>query len=110
MFWTFVDATPALGGSVQIEGKRGHHLARVLRVRPGERGVAVFAGREYDVEVVAVAGARVDARVLTERPARGEPGTAVRLLQAGLPHPHFDPALAGGTAVATQQFFAVHAS
>jgi 16S rRNA (uracil1498-N3)-methyltransferase len=110
MFWTFVDATPALGGSVQIEGKRGHHLARVLRVRPGERGVAVFAGREYDVEVVAVAGARVDARVLAERPARGEPGTAVRLLQAVLPNPDFDAVLEGGTAVGIQQFVAVQAA
>jgi 16S rRNA (uracil1498-N3)-methyltransferase len=110
MFWTFVDATPALGGSVQIDGKRGHHLARVLRVRPGERGVAVFAGREYDVEVVAVAGARVDARVLTERPAGGEPGTAVRLLQAVLPNPDFDAVLEGGTAVGIQQFVAVQAA
>jgi 16S rRNA (uracil1498-N3)-methyltransferase len=110
MFWTFVDATPALGGSVQIDGKRGHHLARVLRVRPGERGVAVFAGREYDVEVVALAGARVDARVLTERPARGEPGTTVRLLQAVLPNPDFDAVLEGGTAVGIRQFVAVQAA
>jgi len=44
MFWTFVDATPALGGSVQIDGKRGHHLARVLRVRPGEHGVESRGG------------------------------------------------------------------
>jgi len=110
MFWTFVDAMPALGGSVQIEGKRGHHLARVLRVRPGERGVAVFARREYELEVVAVAGARVDARVLTARPARGEAGTAVTLLQAVLPNPDFDGVLEGGTAVGIQQFVAVQAA
>src|SRR6267143_4333958 len=110
MFWTFVEATPALGGSVQIDGKRGHHLARVLRVRPGERGVAVFAGREYELEVVAVAGAHVDTRVLTDRPARGEPTTAVRLLQAVLPNPDFDAVLEGGTAVGIQRFVAVQAA
>jgi len=110
MFWTFVEATPALGGSVQIEGKRGHHLARVLRVRPRERGVAVFAGREYDLEVVAVEGERIDARVLTDRPARGEPATAVRLLQAVLPNPDFDAVLEGGTAVGIQRFVAVQAA
>ncbi len=110
MFWTFVEATPALGGSVQIDGKRGHHLARVRRVRPGERGVAVFAGREYELEVVAVEGARIDTRVLTDRPARGEPATAVRLLQAVLPNPDFDAVLEGGTAVGIQQFVAVQAA
>jgi 16S rRNA (uracil1498-N3)-methyltransferase len=110
MFWTFVEATPALGGSVQIDGKRGHHLARVLRVRPGERGVAVFGGREYELEVASVDGARIDARVLTERPARGEPTTAVTLLQAVLPNPDFDAVLEGGTAVGIQRFVAVQAA
>lgn len=110
MFWTFVEATPALGGLVQIDGTRGHHLARVLRVRPGERGVAVFAGREYELEVVAVEGSRIDARVLTERPARGEPLTAVGLLQAVLPNPDFDAVLEGGTAVGIQRFVAVQAT
>jgi 16S rRNA (uracil1498-N3)-methyltransferase len=110
MFWTFVDTTPALGGSVQIDGKKGHHLARVLRVRPGERGVAVFAGREYEVEVIAVDGVRIDARVLTDRSARGEPTTSVRLLQAVLPNPDFDAVLEGGTAVGIHQFVAVQAT
>ena len=109
MFWTFVEASPALGGSVQIDGKRGHHLARVLRVRPGERGVAVFAGREYELEVVAVAGARIDARVLADRPARGEASTAVTLLQAVLPNPDFDAVLEGGSAVGIKRFVAVQA-
>src|ERR1700737_2395425 len=110
MFWTFLDATPALGGSVQIDGKKGHHLARVLRVRPGERGVGVFAGREYELEVVALEGARIEARVLADRPAGGEAGTAVSLLQAALPNPDFDAVLEGGTAVGIQRFVAVQAA
>jgi 16S rRNA (uracil1498-N3)-methyltransferase len=110
MFWTFVEGTPALGGSVQIDGKRGHHLARVLRVRLGERGVAVFAGREYELEVVAVEGARIEAHVLADRPARGEASTAVTLLQAALPNPDFDAVLEGGTAVGVQRFVAVQAA
>jgi 16S rRNA (uracil1498-N3)-methyltransferase len=110
MFWTFVETMPALGGSVQIDGKKGHHLARVLRVRPGERGVAVFAGREYELEVVAVDGARIDARVLTDRPAGGEATTAVTLLQAVLPNPDFDAVLEGGTAVGIRRFVAVQSA
>ncbi|TMD48258.1 MAG: 16S rRNA (uracil(1498)-N(3))-methyltransferase [Chloroflexi bacterium] len=110
MFWTFVEATPAVGGSVQIDGKKGHHLARVLRVRPGEHGIAVYAGREYEVEVAAVDGARIDARVLGDRPARGEPTTTIRLWQAVLPNPDFDAVLEGGTAVGIRQFVAVQAA
>ncbi len=110
MFWAFVEATPAVGGSVQIDGKKGHHLARVLRVRPGEHGIAVYAGREYEVEVAAVDGARIDARVLADRPARGEPTTTIRLWQAVLPNPDFDAVLEGGTAVGIRQFVAVQAA
>ncbi|HXN04737.1 MAG TPA: RsmE family RNA methyltransferase [Candidatus Acidoferrum sp.] len=110
MFWTFVETTPALGGSVQIDGKKGHHLARVLRVRPGERGVAVFARREYELEVIAVDGARINARVLTDRPARGEATTAVTLLQAVLPNPDFDAVLEGGTAVGIRCVVAVQSA
>src|ERR1700693_4503644 len=110
MFWTFVETTPALGGSVQIDGKKGHHLARVLRVRPGERGVAVFARPEYELEVIAVDGARINARVLTDRPARGEATTAVTLLQAVLPNPDFDAVLEGGTAVGIRCVVAVQSA
>jgi len=110
MFWTFVEATPAVGGSVQIDGKKGHHLARVLRVRPGEHGIAIYAGREYEVEVAAVDGARIDARVLADRPAGGEPTTTITLWQAVLPNPDFDAVLEGGTAVGIRQFVAVQAA
>jgi 16S rRNA (uracil1498-N3)-methyltransferase len=110
MFWTFLEATPISGGTVRIEGKKGHHLARVLRVHPGEAGVGVFARREYDLEVVTVQGAGIDARVLADRPARGEAGTAVTLLQAALPNPDFDAVLEGGTAVGIQRFVAVLAA
>src|SRR6266550_2087981 len=45
MFWTFVDATEVVDRRVVIEGLQGHHLARVLRIRPGERVIAVQAER-----------------------------------------------------------------
>jgi len=110
MFWTFVEAAPAAGGSVHIDGKKGHHLARVLRVRPGERGVAVFSGREYELEVSTVDGSRIEARVLSDRPARGEANIAVTVLQAVLPNPDFDAVLEGGTAVGIQHFVAIQAT
>src|SRR2546423_10154406 len=51
MFWTFVDAAQMSDGEVRIDGKQGHHLARVLRVRPGEGGVAVCGGLAYQPPV-----------------------------------------------------------
>ncbi len=110
MFWTFIDASQISGRMVRIDGKKGHHLGRVLRVRPGERGVAVCAGREYELEVVGVEGARIVARLLNDRPARGEASTKVALLQAVLANPDFDAVLESGTAVGIQRFVAVQAA
>jgi 16S rRNA (uracil1498-N3)-methyltransferase len=109
LFWTFVDAPAISEGSIRIEGSNGHHLARVLRVRPGERGVAVFNGTEYALEVVDVGGSRVVGRVVGERPVQSEPGLGITLLQAVLPNPDFDAVLEGGTAVGIGRFIAVQA-
>jgi len=109
MFWTFVEASEVAGGQVAIGGPQGHHLARVLRVRPGERGVAVSNGREYEIEVVEVGGTRVVGRVLGDRPVRGEPGIGITLLQAVVPNPDFDAVIEAGTAVGIGRFIAVQA-
>ena len=109
MFWTFVNAGQIADGQLTIEGKKGHHLARVLRVRPGERGTAVATQRAYDVEVMAVRGERVTARLLSEAPAPAEPATSVTLLQAGLPNPDFDAVIEAGTQVGISRFVAVQA-
>jgi 16S rRNA (uracil1498-N3)-methyltransferase len=109
MFWTFVEASEAASGRVVIGGPQGHHLARVLRVRAGERGVAVSNGTEYEIEVVEVGGNRVVGRVVGNRPAQGEPGIGITLLQAVLPNPDFDAVIEGGTAVGIGRFIAVQA-
>lgn len=109
MFWTFVEASKVASGRVVVAGAAGHHLARVLRVRPGERGVAVSNGTEYELEVVEVAGSRVVGRVVGERPVQGEPGVGITLLQAVLPNPDFDAVIEGGTAVGIGRFIAVQA-
>jgi len=110
MFWTFVDASQISEGRIRIDGSQGHHLARVLRVRPGEGGVAVCGGREYELEVVEVEGERVVGRVIGERPAGSEASTSVMLLQAVLPNPDFDAVIEAGTAVGIRGFVAVQAS
>jgi 16S rRNA (uracil1498-N3)-methyltransferase len=109
MFWTFVEASEFADGRVVIGGPQGHHLARVLRVRPGERGVAVSNRREYEIEVADVAGNRVVGRIVGDRPVQGEPHVGITLLQAVLPNPDFDAVIEGGTAVGIGRFIAVQA-
>jgi 16S rRNA (uracil1498-N3)-methyltransferase len=109
MFWTFVDAAEVTSSRIVIVGSQGHHLARVLRVRPGERGVAVSAGTEYEIEVVDAGGGRVVARVVADRPVQGEPRIGITLLQAVLPNPDFDAVIEGGTAVGVGRLIAVQA-
>src|SRR2546423_3568716 len=108
MFWTFVGATPAMGGSVQIDGKRGHHLARVLRVRPGERGIAVFAGHEYELEVVAVGGAGIQGPLLGAPPPPRGAATAGPPPSGLLAQPPPPPPLGGGAPRCAPPLFVVH--
>src|SRR5439155_24275205 len=83
---------------VIVDGKQGHHLARVLRIRAGERGGAVWNGHEYQLDVVEVAGNRSVAKNTAVRPVHGVPNTRVTLLQALLPNPEFDAVSEGGSA------------
>jgi 16S rRNA (uracil1498-N3)-methyltransferase len=110
MFWTFVEPSQVASGTVTIEGKPGHHLARVLRVRPGEHGVVVAAGREHQVEVVEVRGRAVIARVTGERLVASEPEVTITLWQAVLPNPDFDAVIENGTAVGIHRFVAIQAA
>src|SRR2546428_13016517 len=98
MFWTFVDESQVGNARVTIRGPQGHHLARVLRVHRGERGVAVAGGREYDLELIEIEGGRVVGRIGADRPVQGEARTAGALLQAGLAKPDFDAGVESGAA------------
>lgn len=69
--------------AVVIAGEDAHHIARVLRLGPGERIVVVAAPeREALAEITDVAAGRVRARILAVRSARREPPVFVRLVQS----------------------------
>jgi 16S rRNA (uracil1498-N3)-methyltransferase len=109
MFWTFIPVAPTAGREFAIDGQKGHHLGRVLRVRPGERGVAVTNGRRYDLEVVQVHGDRVLARVLDDQPTDESP-VALTLLQAVLPNADFDAVVEAVTAIGIKRLVAIQAA
>lgn len=75
---------PELGAPVRFAIDDVGHIARVLRLRPGEKVLAVLGGAEYLVELQQVSGIEVTGRVISwERPRR-EPPLDVILVQ-GLP-------------------------
>ena len=110
MVWVFAEPAQLEGGQLRLDGARGRHLARVQRVRPGERGVAVCQGLAHRFTITAVEGDRVTARVDEVGPAGGEPFRPVVLLQALLPHADFDAALEAATQVGVTHFFPVRAA
>jgi 16S rRNA (uracil1498-N3)-methyltransferase len=110
VFWVFIVPSDRAGSSVTIAGPAGHHLARVLRVRAGERGVAVSDGRQFVVEVSETRGDQVVGRIIDEQAIAAEPVVPLTLLQAVLPNPDFDAVIEGGTAVGIRRFIAVQAA
>ena len=68
---------------MRIEGDAAHHLARSLRVRPGETIVVVEDGSvEHGVSIAEAGSEQITGRVLWSRPATGEPRLRVHVIQA----------------------------
>ncbi|ADU28105.1 16S rRNA (uracil(1498)-N(3))-methyltransferase [Ethanoligenens harbinense] len=68
-----------------ITGADAAHIARVLRMRPGDKlTVCDLAGSDYLCEILSAAPDAVELRVLEKRPTIAEPSVHVTLFQ-GLP-------------------------
>ncbi len=79
----FVDAGAVRGGVVRIEGDDAAHLARSLRVRPGERFIVVEDGRlMHEILVTEVLPARVTGAVQRSEVASGDSEVDIHVLQA----------------------------
>ncbi len=95
----FVTADQVGGGRGAVTGADAAHLARTLRARPGERVVLVDdAGMEHGLLIDAVAPDRVAGGLEWTRPATGEPGLRVHVVQA-LPQAGMDDAVEAMTEV-----------
>jgi 16S rRNA (uracil1498-N3)-methyltransferase len=95
------DRAPA----VSLGGDLAHQLARVLRLRSGERVVLLDGrGEEWVVRLTAVAPERVEGEIEARRVGGGEPGLHLRLYQALLKGDHLDYVLQKGTEVGIAAF------
>ena len=73
----------ALDQEVALSPDEAHHLARVLRLKPGD-SVALFDGRGHEAlaRVETIAGRRVTVKALEVRAPAPEPAVALTLAQA----------------------------
>ena len=79
----FIEGIPA--GTTVIDGEDGHHIARSLRMKPGEQLTLCNGnGLDFLCEITAVDGDNVTVSILEQTESRGEPTIAVTVYQ-GLP-------------------------
>ncbi len=73
---------PTIGENPVIEGPDASHIAKSLRMRPGEAlTVCDEKGTDYLCEIAAAAPGRVELRIRETRPTASEPGLHVTLYQ-----------------------------
>jgi len=100
----FVPAEQVHGATVVISGRDAEHVARSLRMRPGETVIVVEDGqREHGVVLDSVSPEEVGGRITWSRDVTGEPALEVHVIQA-IPARGMDEtvealALAGATAI-----------
>jgi 16S rRNA (uracil1498-N3)-methyltransferase len=79
----FIDGAVDAGSGMAVAGALAHHLARSLRLRPGDTIVAVDgSGREHGVRLRTVTAALVEGDLTWSREATGEPRLRVTVVQA----------------------------
>jgi 16S rRNA (uracil1498-N3)-methyltransferase len=103
-FFVAADAL-APGPAVALRGEVAHQMARVLRLRPGER-VILFdgSGREWEARLTEVTPAAVRGEIEAERRNEAEPRLRLTLCQAALKGDHMDYVLQKGTEVGVAAF------
>ena len=79
----FVPAECFRAGQVTLPSPVAHQIQHVLRLRPKDQIVVLDpAGVEYTAELEQVGSGGATARVLSQQPARGEPGLRLTLYQS----------------------------
>lgn len=101
----FIPPSWVQGNEVTITGPQAHQMARVLRLRPGDRVIVLDnSGWEIEVRLASVDQPLVKGDVLHRRLAGGEPRTKVSLYQGVLRSNRFEFVLQKGTELGVVQF------
>lgn len=90
---------------VRFDDDQAHQIRRVLRLRPGDRVLVLDgAGRQYEVALEEVTGARVTGLVASQSSATGEPAVRLTLFQSMLKREKFEWVLQKGTEIGVHTF------
>jgi 16S rRNA (uracil1498-N3)-methyltransferase len=94
--------------TVRFDDEQAHQIRRVLRLRPGDRVLALDGEAwQYEVALGEVSHARVVGRVAERAAATGEPGVRLTLFQSLLRREKFEWVLQKGTEVGVAAFVPV---
>lgn len=101
----FVDPAVLVDGPILLDGGMAHQMARVLRLRPGDRVVLLDgSGQEVVAELRQVRPHGVVACPVERRPGRPEPACAVTVYQGVLRPARFEWLLEKGTELGVVAF------
>lgn len=92
-------------GTVVVGGQEARHIARVLRMQPGEKAILFDgSGFDYVVELGEAGADTVRATVLGKQRSDREPEARVRVYQAVIKSDHFDFAVQKCTELGAEGF------
>jgi 16S rRNA (uracil1498-N3)-methyltransferase len=79
----FIQDGVSVGRQIVIRGSEGHHIAKVLRLGPGDR-IAIFdgSGFDYEAEILEVPRSGVQTKILRKYPSRPESQARITVAQA----------------------------
>mgnify|MGYP001815374539 CR=1 FL=1 len=101
----FVPPSWIRDNEVTISGPQAHQIARVLRMRPGNRILVLDnSGWEIEVQLAAVSRETVQASVVHRRLSSSEPRTKISLYQGVLKSNRFEFVLQKGTELGVVEF------
>jgi 16S rRNA (uracil1498-N3)-methyltransferase len=101
----FVPPSWVQDNEVTVTGPQAHQIARVLRMRPGDRVIVLDnSGWELETRLASVEREVVTGEVLHRRLAAGEPRTKISLFQGVLKSKGFEFILQKGTELGIVEF------
>ncbi len=104
----FISRDQLHGLVVRFDDVQAHQMRRVLRLRPGDRVVALDGvGLQYEVALEEVTNSRVTGLVAAQAPAAGEPRARLTLFQSLLQRDKFEWVLQKGTEIGVAEFVPV---
>ena len=104
----FITPDQLRGLIVHFDDEQAHQMRRVLRLRPGERVLALDGqGLQYEVMLEELSNSRATGRVTTQTATTGEPRVRLTLFQSLLQRDKFEWVLQKGTEIGVTTFVPV---